>query len=67
MLNSMSGLKLAGFLLSVSDLGSRMKTLGFYDQTISSWKVLSDAEKTQIENRLWNLCTGYEDGEKQNL
>jgi hypothetical protein len=65
MLNSMSGLKLAGFLLSVSDLGSRMKTLGFYDQTISSWKVLSDAEKTQIENRLWNLCTGYEDGEKQ--
>ncbi|MGN1381914.1 MAG: hypothetical protein ACI4W2_03760 [Eubacterium sp.] len=65
MLNSMGGLKLAGFLLSVSELGSRMKTLGFYDQTISTWNVMSGPKKAQIENRLWNLCSGYEAAEKQ--
>lgn len=65
MLNSMKSSDLAGFLLSVSELGSRMETLGFSDQTLSSWPLMSAREKQQTEERLWNMCSAYESEEKQ--
>ena len=64
-LNSMNQMNLAGLLLSLSDLGTRMNTIGFSTQMLTSWLLMSAEEKRQAEERLWNMCSTYEPSEEQ--